>query len=109
VFANRDEASTLVGMDEPAEAARALARRVGVAVVTAGSRGAYWSDGSDVVSAVPEPVQIVDSTGAGDAFAAGFLAASFGRAAPSIALAHGHELAARACLVVGARPVSGDR
>jgi sugar/nucleoside kinase (ribokinase family) len=107
LFANGDEARTLVGIEEPADAVRTLAERVGVAVVTDGSRAAHWSDGQTVVTTAAPQVPVVDSTGAGDAFAAGFLAATFGRAAPGIALAHGHELAGRACGVVGARPVSG--
>ena len=110
LFANRDEAAVLVGAAEPIEAVRALAQAVGVAIVTDGARAAHWSDGSTVISAPVRPVQVVDSTGAGDAFAAGFLAATFGRAAPGVALSHGNELAAQACQVIGARPrINGGR
>lgn len=114
LFANRDEAAVLVdaigatasdGVIEPIEAARALAHVVGTAIVTDGARAAHWSDGSTVISTPVRPVHVVDSTGAGDAFAAGFLAATLERAAPGEALARGNELAARACQVIGARPV----
>jgi sugar/nucleoside kinase (ribokinase family) len=47
---------------------------------------------------------VVDSTGAGDAFAAGLLAARMDGAAPDEALAAGALLAARAVAQPGGRP-----
>jgi ribokinase len=76
LFANADEARVLTGLDEPAAAAPALARRCGSTVVKRGAAGAVWSDGSGVCSVPAVEVPLLDSTGAGDAFAAGFLAAS---------------------------------
>ncbi len=52
--------------------------------------------------AVTAPV--VDTTGAGDAFAAGLLAARLAGAGPAAALAAGCEVAARAVARPGARP-----
>ena len=46
----------------------------------------------------------VDTTGAGDAFAAGLLAARLAAPAPAEALAAGCALAARAVVTAGARP-----
>jgi 2-dehydro-3-deoxygluconokinase len=46
----------------------------------------------------------LDTTGAGDAFAAGFLAARAREAAPEVCLRDGHALAAAACRTTGGRP-----
>ena len=105
VFANAEEAAVLVGDGDAAVAARAIAAAVGgQAVVTDGARGAHWSDGDTVIGAAAQAVRVLDSTGAGDAFAAGFLAARLVGAAPGPALEQGHLTAARACQVVGGRP-----
>jgi len=47
---------------------------------------------------------VVDTTGAGDAFAAGFLASWLLHPEPETALAAGNRLAARVVAAVGARP-----
>ena len=74
--------------------ARAHAREV---VVTLGAEGAVWTDGTAVVAAAAAaPGPVADTTGAGDAFTAGFLAAWLRGADPADALAAGNELAARA-------------
>ena len=76
-----------------------LAPGAGV-VVKLGSGGARWGD----VHIAAEPVEVVDTTGAGDAFAAGFLTARLAGAGPRDALAEGCRVAARAVAQVGARP-----
>jgi ribokinase len=65
---NADEARALAGEADPAAAARALAARTGAAVlVTLGADGALLLDG-DRVERLPAPViEVVDTTGAGDA------------------------------------------
>lgn len=104
LFANQDEARVLVGHDEPAAAAQELALRCGHAVVKRGASGAVWSDGSGVRSVPAAEVRVFDSTGAGDAFAAGFLAAS---GDITDALAGATRLAAEAVQHMGARPRPG--
>jgi sugar/nucleoside kinase (ribokinase family) len=104
VFANRDEATALTGEREAAAAARLLGARCGEAIVKCGGDGAVWSDGASVVRSSCRPVRIVDSTGAGDAFAAGVLAARRAGAPVADALRAGNELAARAIAKPGARP-----
>jgi ribokinase len=102
---NLDEARALTGEDDPEAAGRALARRAGEVVVTLGAQGALWTDGHDVVWAdAPQAEHVVDAAGAGDAFAAGWLAAWRGGADPAAALTAGCALGARAVARAGARP-----
>ncbi|GAB2464510.1 carbohydrate kinase family protein [Jatrophihabitans fulvus] len=101
LFANTAEALVLTGTDEPAAAAQALALRCGSAVVKRGASGAVWSDGSGVRSVPASEVVVVDSTGAGDAFAAGFLAAV---GEIDECLLNANATAARAVTRMGARP-----
>jgi ribokinase len=102
---NAEEARMLSGEGEPERAARALATRFDKVVVTLGADGALWTDGRDSVRAEAIPVEAaVDSTGAGDAFAAGLLSARLNGAAPEEALAAGARLAAKAVARPGGRP-----
>jgi sugar/nucleoside kinase (ribokinase family) len=75
---NADEARLLTGCADPAEAARALAARHEVVAVSLGADGALWASGTTVVHRPAHPAKVVDTTGAGDAFAAGVLAAWLG-------------------------------
>jgi sugar/nucleoside kinase (ribokinase family) len=101
LLANSDEARVLTGLTDPAAAAHALAERLGEAVVKCGAEGAVWSDGTALHKVAATPASVVDTTGAGDAFAAGFLAAV--GAGPD-RLAAAARLAARAVAQVGGRP-----
>ena len=76
--------------------------------MTLGAGGALWSDGERVLRAPRGAAEVVDTTGAGDAFAAGLLAARAGGAEPAEQLAAGCALAARAVGVRGARPDDYD-
>jgi sugar/nucleoside kinase (ribokinase family) len=115
LFANRDEAAFLSGLpgdrgDDVWAATRALAGHCELAVVKLGAHGAaaYGSGGAiEHVDAVKlDPGVAVDSTGAGDAFAAGFLHGWLGGLAVREALRSGCSLAARAVGSVGARPTA---
>ena len=102
---NAPEARALTGEGDPELAARALARRFGEVVVTLGADGALWTARDEVIEVAAVPVEAVeDTTGAGDAFAAGLLGARLAGAAPADQLAAGCELAARAVATAGARP-----
>jgi ribokinase len=98
IFPNRDEATALTGAADPVAAARALSAHAREVVVTLGARGALWTDGRVVLDApaTESPARVRDTTGGGDAFAAGFLAAWLDGVAPAAALAAGNALAARA-------------
>jgi sugar/nucleoside kinase (ribokinase family) len=107
LFANRDEAEVLTGAAPGSAAsalAGALAGRVGRAIVTCGADGAVYSDGASTEFVRAPVVAVVDSTGAGDAFAAGVLAAFAAGATAESALEHAHALSAAACALTGARP-----
>jgi ribokinase len=102
---NADEARMLSGERDPERAGRALASRFSEVVVTLGADGALWTDGGASVRAEAVPVEdAVDSTGAGDAFAAGLLAARLDGAGPEEALAAAVRLAAEAVTRPGGRP-----
>jgi sugar/nucleoside kinase (ribokinase family) len=72
---NAVEAMSYTRTDSPMTAARALAERVGLVVVTCGSDGAIAIDATrDEVVHVPSvPVDVVDPTGAGDVFVASWM------------------------------------
>ncbi|WP_051950683.1 carbohydrate kinase family protein [Actinacidiphila yeochonensis] len=71
---NADEAVRYTRADDPRQAARRLAERVPLAVVTLGERGAVAVDsGTGETAEVPAlAVDALDPTGAGDVFVAGF-------------------------------------
>jgi ribokinase len=71
---NADEARLLTGCADPADAARALARRHRIVAVSLGADGALWASGALLVHRPALGTDVVDTTGAGDAFAAGLLA-----------------------------------
>lgn len=101
---NIDEALELTGLAEAGAAVAALGSHYGEAVVTAGADAALWSDGHDQSAVAPQRVKVVDPTGAGDAFAAGFLGARLRGAPPDEALRRGHVAAAVAVSRPGAMP-----
>jgi sugar/nucleoside kinase (ribokinase family) len=99
------EARALTGASVPSTAARVLGESFAEVVVTLGEGGALWTDGSELVRVAAPAADVVDTTGTGDAFAAGLLAARVRGAAPEEALEAGCALAARAVALSGARPV----
>jgi ribokinase len=104
LFANRDEARVLTGRAEAAAAAQRLGRQCGAAIVKCGAGAAVWSDGTDVLEVPAAEAVAIDSTGAGDAFAAGVLAARAAGSDVHGLLRAGHRLAARAISQLGGRP-----
>ena len=102
---NVDEALALTRTSTVTQAAAELAASYGEVVVTLGERGALWQNGFITATAPAErTADVIDTTGAGDAFAAGFLASWLLHPEPETALASGNRLAARAVGKVGARP-----
>ncbi|MFF2536874.1 carbohydrate kinase family protein [Streptomyces cyaneofuscatus] len=103
---NADEARLLTGLPEPEEAAAQLSRTFPRVAVTLGERGAVVAAGGVVTGRVrARPVlDPVDSTGAGDAFTGGFLAALLAGADDEAAAAGGCRAGAEAVTTVGGRP-----
>jgi sugar/nucleoside kinase (ribokinase family) len=74
LLANEDEACALTGTTDAEDALPALAGTCSVVAITRSERGALITDGTDVVPVPAHPVEaVVDTTGAGDLFASGFL------------------------------------
>ena len=94
----------LTGARDPEAAAWALAKDGREVVITLGKEGALWSDGERVERgrASPAPAR-VDSTGAGDAFTAGWLASRLSGEEPGEALAAANFAAAQVLKEAGAR------
>jgi sugar/nucleoside kinase (ribokinase family) len=73
IMGNRAEAEALTDTHSAEEAVRALAEQADIAVVTMDSAGSLICS-KGVVTQIPIfPANLVDTTGAGDMFAAGFL------------------------------------
>lgn len=103
---NADEARELTGLPDPGDAAAKLSRHVGRVAVTVGDRGVVLAAGGAVTARVPAGAARppVDSTGAGDAFTGGFLAALLAGADDVAAAAAGCRAGAEAVATVGGRP-----
>jgi sugar/nucleoside kinase (ribokinase family) len=104
---NADQAEVLTGREVPAQAAKVLTAWYPQVVIKLGADGALWyTNGRPEPIQVPaEPVdKIIDGTGAGDAFCAGFLPPWLDGKPPAEALAAGCRLAAHAMGDIGARP-----
>ena len=71
---NATEATRIAGIDELDDAVLALAERAGVVVTKDGADGALAAHGERLVRAAAPRIDALDTTGAGDAFDAGYLA-----------------------------------
>jgi sugar/nucleoside kinase (ribokinase family) len=102
LFCNRTEARRLTGADDPAAAAL-MERGAGSVVVKLGADGCLRAapDGHERIAARPVAA-VVDTTGAGDAIAAGYVAAHLRGADPGAACVAGTEAAARVLGGLGA-------
>jgi sugar/nucleoside kinase (ribokinase family) len=103
LFLNEDETRMVTGRPIPLEAAEfLLARGVGTVVIKLGPRGcAIYTDACETFSPAFE-VDALDTTGAGDCFVAGYLAALLEGAPPAEAGRFANAVAAFSVQRIGA-------
>ncbi len=105
LFANGDEARALAGAEDLDAQMAFLGRHFERVVIKRGALGAAIGGKDGVRHSLPAlEVKVVDSTGAGDAFAAGFLSAEYRGEGEECCLAAGIAAAAKAIATVGGQP-----
>jgi len=108
LFPNEDEAKLLSGKTDIKDQLRALGRFFDLVVIKQGALGAStMNESGEIVSVPAQKVEVIDTTGAGDAFAAGFLAAWLAGKDIRAALLSGVAAGSRAVGHVGAQPGAG--
>jgi fructokinase len=75
LFANEAELASLYECNDLADAVASARAEVRLAAITLGEAGSLVVRGAETVEVAAAPTRVVDTTGAGDAYAAGFLAA----------------------------------
>jgi fructokinase len=106
LFANEAELCSLYEANDLADALDAVAGEVHLAAITRSELGSVVLRGAERVAVPAVPADLVDSTGAGDAYAAGFLAAyTAGRGLEACARL-GSMAAAEVISHYGARPMA---
>jgi sugar/nucleoside kinase (ribokinase family) len=89
----------------PEDAAAWLAGHYGIVALKLGAEGALLATAGGASQRFPaRPAAVRDTTGAGDAFCAGFLAAWLGGRSPASAMEAGARVAAEAVAALGGRP-----
>jgi len=73
LFANEAEVTSLYQVNSFADAVEAVRAEVELAALTRSESGSVVVGGAETVTVAAEPARVVDTTGAGDAYAAGFL------------------------------------
>ena len=105
LFANEAEITELAGEADFDAAVAAIAPKVATLIVTRSEHGAIAVSGADRASVPAEPIErLVDTTGAGDLFAAGFLAGQARGLGLEASLKLGAIAAAEVIQHYGARP-----
>lgn len=102
LFANAEEARALTGLD-PKSAAWCLCQKCRVAVVKVGAKGCFVGSGDQLIYRPGLPTRVVDTTGAGDLFASGFLHKYLGGAELGECAEFGNRVGSRVVEVVGAQ------
>lgn len=107
IILNEEESHFLTGEKNPVEAAAKLLEHVNTVVIKRGSNGALGQvRGGQLIQVEAKRTNVVNTTGAGDAFAAGFISIWADNGPLIDALESGADLAAECVALVGARPHS---
>jgi sugar/nucleoside kinase (ribokinase family) len=106
LFANEAEICSLYEANAFDDAATAARKDVGIAALTRSEAGSLILRGDETTHVAAAPTQLVDTTGAGDAYAAGFLAAYTAGRDMSVCGKLGSLAAAEIISHYGARPVA---
>lgn len=101
-----EEGRVLTSEDQPEHIAGQLATRFSLVALTLGEGGVQlaWGDNNLLISAFD--ADLVDTTGAGDAFAAKFLTGLLSMQEPEVAAKEANRLAAKAVSSMGGRPLA---
>jgi sugar/nucleoside kinase (ribokinase family) len=110
-FPNEDEAAVLTGTRDEAEQRRVLAAHYGLVAIKRGGRGAeIVGTGGRCLGTLPAPaVAVLDTTGAGDAFLAAFLAGQIAGLSLDLCLRRGVAAGSLATTMLGGRPAGVAR
>ncbi|HEY4041627.1 MAG TPA: adenosine kinase [Rhodopila sp.] len=109
LFANEAEVTALFERNTFEEAAEAARANVALAALTQSEAGSVILQGGDSVKIAAEPTRVTDTTGAGDAYAAGFLAGLTAGKTLELCGRMGSIAAAEVISHYGARPESDLR
>jgi len=104
ILLNSEEALYLGNTKDLAEAEKNLQKYTPLVVIKLGSKGALAVNGNDSAKVSAVTTNVVDTTGAGDSFAAGFIPKWLETSDLTQALTAGAALAAKCVSSVGARP-----
>lgn len=105
LFLNEEEARYITGSSDTAQQLQSLMTRAPLIVIKRGPLGAIAKVEDEATIERPATnTQVIDTTGAGDAFAAGFLASWIESKNLSASLSRALDVAAQCVATIGARP-----
>ena len=106
IILNEEEAQFITGFGNPVEAAADLLNFASAVVIKRGGNGALGQyRGGPLIQVSASPTTVVNTTGAGDAFAAGFIQIWAANGELHDALESGANLAGQCVALIGSRPL----
>lgn len=107
-FPNKEEAALLSGTNDTEQQFRVLGAYYDLVVIKLGAQGALVGTGDGMIAkAHAEQIRVVDTTGAGDAFLAGFVSAVRKGAGMEQCLKQANAAGAKAAMHMGGQPDQG--